>query len=153
MSDIYFYEQWKEYGFFSNFSNHRVKIDTLVLGDTAVNFNGKIFSTTEHAFQAAKANSDQEMDLIANAKTPTIALSLGRKVSLRSDWEKIKDEVMYHILKAKFTQHSNLREILVKTGNRKIVEHTRNDRYWADGGDGSGQNKLGLLLMRLRDEL
>jgi len=46
-----------------------------------------------------------------------------------------------------------LREILLGTGDAKLVEHTENDSYWGDGGDGSGKNRLGILLMRLRDEL
>lgn len=150
MSAIYFYAQWKEYGCFSNFSDHSVKLETLVLEDTTVNFGDRIFKTSEHAFQAAKT---EDMELIMSAKTPAMALKFGRLVKLRSDWEKIKDDVMYHILKAKFTQHKDLKEILLRTGDRKIVEHTANDSYWADGGDGSGLNKLGLLLMRLRDEL
>lgn len=149
---IYFYAQWKEHGHFSNFSNHPVKVETLDLGDTSVNFNGRVFPTSEHAFQAAKASAPIEMDQIMDAKTPAIALKLGRIVNLRPDWEKIKDKVMYHILKAKFTQHDDLKKALIETGTRKIIEHTTNDRYWADGGDGSGLNKLGLLLMRLRVE-
>jgi N-glycosidase YbiA len=39
------------------------------------------------------------------------------------------------------------------TGDAKIVEHTENDAYWGDGGDGSGQNKLGQILMEVREEL
>ena len=43
--------------------------------------------------------------------------------------------------------------MLLATGETLLVEHTANDNYWADGGDGSGKNRLGQLLMRLRDEL
>ncbi len=60
---------------------------------------------------------------------------------------------MLDALRAKFTQHEDLRELLLSTGNAQLVEHTASDRYWADGGDGSGKNMLGVLLMRLRDEL
>jgi N-glycosidase YbiA len=42
---------------------------------------------------------------------------------------------------------------LLETKDCKLVEHTKNDKFWADGGNGSGQNKLGILLMQLRDEL
>ena len=39
------------------------------------------------------------------------------------------------------------------TGDAKLIEHTRNDKYWADAGDGSGKNMLGILLMKVREEL
>jgi len=55
-------------------------------------------------------------------------------------------------LQAKFPQHQQLRELLLGTGDAVLVEHTRNDSYWADGGDRRGKNMLGILLMRLRDE-
>lgn len=60
---------------------------------------------------------------------------------------------MKEALKAKFTQHVALRDLLLSTSNVHIVEHTRNDSYWGDGGDGSGQNKLGILLMEIRSSL
>ena len=60
---------------------------------------------------------------------------------------------MHKAVLAKFTQHAGLRQILLATGNAAIVEHTRNDHYWADGGDGSGKNRLGEILMRVREEL
>ncbi len=72
---------------------------------------------------------------------------------LRKDWESVKDEIMYAALRAKFTQHFELRSKLFETGNAKIIEHTTKDRYWGDGGDGSGKNMLGILLMKLRAEV
>jgi ribA/ribD-fused uncharacterized protein len=54
---------------------------------------------------------------------------------------------------AKFTQDSDLREILLGTGDAKIVEFTARHTYWGDGGDGSGKNRLGQILMRVRKEL
>jgi ribA/ribD-fused uncharacterized protein len=54
---------------------------------------------------------------------------------------------------AKFTQHPELQEILLATGDRKIFEHTATDDFWGDGGDGSGRNQLGQILMRVRAEL
>ena len=55
---------------------------------------------------------------------------------------------------SKFTQHEDLRRKLLDTGDAKLVEHTTRDRYWGDGGgEGKGRNRLGVLLMRVRDEL
>ena len=59
---------------------------------------------------------------------------------------------MHEAVLAKFTQHAEIREILLGSGETEIVEHTENDAYWGDGGDGSGKNKLGQILMRVRQE-
>lgn len=56
-------------------------------------------------------------------------------------------------LSAKFSQNSELQNLLLSTGDRKLVEHSYEDFYWANGGDGSGKNMLGLLLMEVRTEL
>ena len=60
---------------------------------------------------------------------------------------------MFEAVRAKFTQHEELRKILLATGDAEIVEHTRKDNYWGDGGDGSGRNMLGKTLMLVREEL
>jgi ribA/ribD-fused uncharacterized protein len=61
---------------------------------------------------------------------------------------------MYKGLAQKFTKHEALKEKLLGTKDRKIVEHTERDRYWADGGgNGKGKNRLGELLMRVRKEI
>jgi len=65
----------------------------------------------------------------------------------------VKVSVMREALHAKFTQHQDLRELLLSTASRPLVEQTKNDRYWADGGDGRGLNRLGVLLMELRASL
>lgn len=55
-------------------------------------------------------------------------------------------------LRLKFQQNPHILEKLLGTGARTIVEHTVNDSYWGDGGDGSGLNRLGKILMELREE-
>ena len=54
---------------------------------------------------------------------------------------------------AKFRQHAALRELLLATGDAKLVEHTDRDAYWGDGGDGTGRNMLGRILMAIRETL
>ena len=76
-----------------------------------------------------------------------------RQNPLRPDWEEVKDEVMLQALQMKFRQNPEIARELLATGDAIIIEHTQNDAYWADGGDGSGKNKLGLLLMQVREEL
>jgi ribA/ribD-fused uncharacterized protein len=84
-----------------------------------------------------------------------IAARMGRDRNrpCRVDWEKVKDDVMREAVRAKFLQHADLRATLLATGDAQIVEHTKNDSYWGDGGDGSGKNMLGRILMEVRAEL
>lgn len=146
MSDaavINFYSTRDEYGCFSNFSAHPVFL------------KGKRWRTTEHYFQAQKFAGEPDEEEVRQAKRPMEAASMGRdrKRPFRRDWESVKDGIMLDALRAKFTQHDELKAILLGTGDAKLVEHTANDNYWGDGGDGSGKNMLGQLLMRLRAEL
>lgn len=138
---ILFYLVNKPYGCFSNFAKYPVEIDEV------------LWPTSEHYYQACKFERLEDKDDVRLAKTPFVAAQIGRDRGrlFRSDWENTKDQIMEKVLKAKFDQHSDFREILLSTGNAVLVEHTANDAYWADGGDGTGRNRLGELLMDLRD--
>jgi N-glycosidase YbiA len=140
---IYFYSTSGEFGCFSNFSRHAVHLD------------GKRWRTSEHYFQAQKFAGTEHEETVRQAKTPSEAANLGRsrKLPLRRDWESVKEAIMRAVVLAKFTQHDELRAILLSTGDAVLVEHTANDDYWADGGDGSGKNRLGHILMSVRAEL
>ena len=140
---INFYSTTDEYGCFSNFSRHRIHL------------KGKNWPTTEHYFQAQKFAGEPDEEEIRKAAKPSLAASMGRdrKRPLRRDWEKVKDNIMREAVLAKFTQHEDLRAILLGTGDARLVEHTVNDSYWGDGGDGSGRNRLGEILMSVREEL
>lgn len=141
--DVRFYGTADEYGDFSNFAAFPIRLD------------GEIWPTSEHYFQAQKFEDRKVRRKIRNAKTPMIAARMGRDRSLplRRDWESVKVEVMRKAVRAKFTQHEDLRALLLSTGEAKIVEHTENDAYWGDGGDGSGKNMLGRILMEVRGTL
>jgi ribA/ribD-fused uncharacterized protein len=76
-----------------------------------------------------------------------------RSKPLRHDWASVKDNVMREAVLAKFRQHADIRATLLGTGDALLVEHTRNDRYWGDGGDGTGRNMLGTILMETREQL
>ena len=140
---IEFYSTTGEYGCFSNFSRHPIFL------------KGKRWPTSAHYFQAQKFAGEPDEEEVRMAAKPAQAAGMGRdrKRSLRRDWEAVKERVMLDALRAKFTQHEDLKAVLLGTGDAKLVEHTANDAYWGDGGDGSGKNRLGQLLMRLRDEL
>lgn len=140
---INFYSTTGEYGCFSNFSRHTVFL------------KGKRWPTTEHFFQAQKFHGTEHEEKVRLAKRPMEAASMGRdrKRPLRRDWESVKDQLMLEAVRAKFTQHDELKAILLGTGDARLVEHTENDSYWGDGGDGSGKNRLGQILMQVREEL
>merc|ERR1711879_10555 len=140
---INFYRQNDRYGEFSNFYPASFTCD-----------QNKYWKTSEHYFQAKKFVGTAHEEVIRNLDTPGQSAKQGRSRSrpLRSDWEEVKEGIMMEALKYKFGQHENLKHLLMQTGESKLVEHTRNDSYWGDGGDGSGKNRLGILLMQLREE-
>jgi len=143
MNQILFYKPTDPYGSFSNFSDHAITIDD------------REWPTVEHYFQAQKFKGTEFEEDIRLSPTPMEAKISGqdRKKPLRSDWETVKDDVMRLAVYEKFTQHENLKSLLISTGSDYIAEHTTNDRYWADGGNGRGRNMLGLILMETREKL
>jgi len=72
---------------------------------------------------------------------------------MRYPFVAVKTDVMHRALTAKFTQHEDLQKLLLSTGRATLVEHTVHDKCWGDGGDGSGQNRLGKLLVQVRNEI
>lgn len=143
MEIIEFYGVRQPYFEFSNFSRHSFELD------------GHIWKTSEHYFQANKFVGTPHYYELLKAPTPRDVASMGRDRNrpLRKDWEEVKEEVMLKALRAKFTQNKELKEILLGTGDAKLVEASPVDYYWGIGKDGSGKNRLGILLMKLRDEL
>lgn len=141
--EIKFYSENAKYGEFSNFALYSIIL------------NKKTWKTTEHYFQAQKFEKQKYQDKIRNADSPMMAAQLGRsrKERILKNWDNKKLNVMYDAIKAKFTQHEELTQLLLDTENAKIIEHTENDDYWGDGGDGKGKNMLGKILMKVREEL
>lgn len=138
---IYFYvEREQPYGCFSNFSAHGFMLD------------GLYWATSEHYFQAQKFVDTPYLEQVRRTKTPKDAANLGRNraLPLRSDWEQVKDGVMHQAVMQKFSTHAAIRSILLATGDEVLVENSPIDYYWGCGRDGSGQNKLGQILMEVR---
>lgn len=113
-------------------------------------YQGVRFENSEAAYQAAKCPNRM---LEFCGLTPSEAKKLGRRVVLRIDWEEVKFGVMYQACKAKFTQNPDLAQKLIATGDAELVEgNTWGDRIWGVC-DGVGENNLGKILMRIREEL
>ncbi len=138
---IYFHSDREEpYGAFSNFSKHGFVID------------GKFWPTSEHYFQGQKFAGTEHEEIIRLPPAPKVAADRGRERNrpLHEDWNDVKEDVMRRALQAKFTTHPALRDLLLATGDQKIVENAPGDFYWGIGRDGTGQNRLGVLLVELR---
>jgi len=115
-----------------------------------VTYGGFTYASVEHAYQAAKARNFEDHDYVAAAIKPKEAKRRGREIPLRDDWEKIKLDVMYELLKAKFSE-PELRAKLLATQDAELVENNWwGDRYWGECR-GVGENHLGKLLMKVRD--
>jgi hypothetical protein len=140
---IRFFSKSESYREFSNFAPFPIEID------------GAIWPSVEHYYQAQKFADLALQEKIRTAKKPVIAKSLAAKYRqrARADWNEAKAAVMERAVRAKFAQHEALRALLLATGEEPLAEAAPNEYYWGVGEDGTGQNKLGLLLMHLRAEL
>ncbi|MEJ2150559.1 MAG: NADAR family protein [Chloroflexota bacterium] len=141
---IYFYSaRERPYGCFSNFAPYGFLLD------------GTWWPTSEHYYQAQKFAGTPYEERIRKARSPKAAARLGRsrKHRPRDDWERVKDEVMRRAVRRKFEAHADIREVLLSTGETPIVENSPIDYYWGCGADGSGENRLGAILMDVRDTL
>ncbi len=119
-------------------------------------FEGDVYPTVEHAFQAAKTSIREQREAIRLAASPVSAKRLGRRVTLRGDWETVKFDIMLGFLRQKFTQ-PDLRQKLLETGDLELIEGNRwGDRIWGRvmiKGQWVGKNHLGQLLMQVRSEV
>lgn len=130
-----------KYAFLSNFYSSPI-----------VPFNdGIIYPTVEHAFQAYKTTDINKRKEIATQPTPGKAKRLGRHVKMRDDWREIRIDVMYIALKEKF-RDLELRTKLLATGNAELIEgNWWGDKFWGVC-EGEGENNLGKLLMKIRED-
>ena len=132
-----------EYAFLSNFYPSTFILD------------GKIYPTVEHYFQAQKTTNKKDFQYVLSATTPGQAKARGRKIKLREDWgdEKVKDDIMFYGVYAKFDQNKDIQYRLISTYKHILVEgNTWGDTYWGmDLRTGIGKNKLGIIIMRCRE--
>ena len=137
--------------------------------EASMQVDGITFPTVEHYFQWSKAkmfgDAEIEKKILATA-SPKSVKSYGKKVKefKKEEWEAKKDNVMKIALKAKFTQHPELRKKLQETGTRPLAEANPRDKYWGIGTSSDtskakdpskwpGKNVMGKLLAELRTEL
>jgi N-glycosidase YbiA len=128
----------------NNFSPHMVEVD------------GYLYPTAEHAFQTIKLTDSTAKAAIRSARSPLEAQRLANDAYAEykdPDWLDKRVRVVEKILRLKLEQHVEVREVLARTGNEAIEEDSPTDYFWGVGADGTGQNQLGKLWMKIRAEL
>jgi len=118
-----------------------------------VEFDGLMYKSSEHAYQAAKATNSHDRNKVRNARDANESKRFGRQITCRSDWEKIKVRVMRDILWDKFVRNVDLKVKLIGTGDAHLEEGNGwGDTFWGTV-KGVGHNNLGNLLMQIRKEI
>lgn len=117
-------------------------------------WDGRTYKNSEAAFQSAKSLDPEVRDEFSEM-TGVVAKREGKRVLLRRDWEEVKDDIMEEVVREKFLQNPDLLKKLIDTGDMELVEGNRwHDKYWGvDLASGEGENHLGIILMRIREEL
>ncbi len=128
-----------EYKFLSNFFPCRLS------------FHNVNYVSSEHAYQAQKCIYVKDLYKVANAKNAGEAKKIAKKVKCRKDWDEIKDDIMYDIVLSKFVENHYLANKLKETYPAKLIEgNWWGDIYWGKC-KGKGKNKLGKILMKVRE--
>ena len=146
LSDMVFFRAYKTgpSNGFSTYSEHLVTVpeDSFCTEGT--------YPTSEALFQACKAPGDQNYtEKQKGSRNPSASRKMGSKIEPPEDWDAV--EAMRKVLRLKFDQHDGIRRNLLMTGRRRIIFNSRKDLLFGIGGNGTGQNHLGKILMSLRD--
>ncbi len=140
---IHFYSKSSEYSWLSNFSEHGFKLD------------GAHWLSVEHFYQAQKYAGTEAAERIRQADSPLKAKKAGQDQSLapRPDWDQIKEDVMRRTVRAKFEQNHRLQVLLLSTGDEELIHESKSDLFWGRNQDGGGDNRLGAIIMEVRQSL
>jgi len=146
MATVYFYGK----------PTARVKQENVYLGNfypAPVTIEGITYPTVEHYFQCQKFEESWKFSKVIECKTPKEAQRTAKQLGYdREEWQHRKEQVMATGIRAKFSQHSELRQALLSTAPATLVEDSHKDYYWGGSLAGS-KNRMGILLMQLRDQL
>lgn len=127
----------------SPFSAHEIEID------------GEVFKTAEHAYHALRIKPGPEQEEIKKAKSPLEAWTICQRHKntdlLIENYDKLA--LMEKIFRAKLEQHESVKQVLLLTGDRELVKQHDQDKFWGQQADGTGENHMGRLWMKLREEI
>lgn len=127
-------------GFLSNFYPCKVTI----LGHT--------YNSSEAAYQAQKCSNEEDRKKFETL-TASEAKKLGRQIPMVGNWDEIRAGIMHAVCRAKFYRNTDLADKLLATGDEELVEgNTWGDTFWGDC-DGVGENQLGKILMKIREDM
>jgi ribA/ribD-fused uncharacterized protein len=142
-TSIKFWTPKGKLGFLSNFYSSEFKI------------GGVFYPTNEHFFQSQKFAGTEYEEYIIRLQTPAETAKEGKRrdLPLRKDWEDVKEGIMLKGLRAKFNQSLELKNRLLETREAYLIEDSPYDYYWGVGRNKTGKNRLGVLLMQVREEL
>jgi len=126
----------------SPFSAHEIELD------------GVIYKTAEHAYQALRTVPEARQP-ITDARSPLDAWRAGQVAKQHTQLVPSCDKLvlMERIFRAKLAQHNDVREVLRATGTRELLKVHDTDYFWGTGANGTGENHMGKLWMKLRSEL
>ncbi len=135
--------------YFSPYSAHALEID------------GKVFPTLEHAYQCQRYTDRVIIEEIRKQRSPVLAWQTSSKYKHLQIPEfkdpQYKLKVMESLMRLKASQHEEIRRVLEESGNTPIVKHITTyppgDGFWDDGEDGSGLNHVGKIWMKIREDL
>jgi len=139
-----------DYAFLSNFHPCEIRF--------SYHLYDWIAKSAEQAYQACKTKKIPEITWIIEARHAGHAKIRGRDITLRPDWDRVKDRIMESIVREKFLE-PNLAQLLLSTGDAILIERNHwHDNYWGDCGCKKcakikGQNRLGKILMKIREEM
>jgi ribA/ribD-fused uncharacterized protein len=119
---------------------------------STVRFEGVLYPTVEHAYQASKTLDPKLRELIRKNKDPSVAKKLGQGIIVRENWQEDKIEIMRALIREKF-ENPFLRPKLLATEDAELILNNKwNDRFWGVCR-GSGENWLGKILMEERERI
>ncbi|MBL4790023.1 MAG: NADAR family protein [Kordiimonadaceae bacterium] len=140
---IFFNTRGEKYTEFRTTSEHSIELD------------GERWRSVEHYVQAQRFNCPKLKAQVRDADYAFEGKTLAREQpeALRGDWNDVRYDMMEKAVQAKFKRHSSLAAKLRATGKAEIIEASACSHYWGVGADGTGQNKLGKILMKVRRQL
>lgn len=138
---IFFYEH--DFYVFSNFSSF------------AIEWEGKLWPTSEHAYQATRFPDPVVKEMIRAMRSAHDAFkyAMDHRDNSMPGWDDVKFDVMKKILHAKVAQHPYVKKKLLDSGDRELIEDSWRDPVWGWGPNKDGQNRLGKLWMEVREEI
>lgn len=140
---IDFYKEYGELGYLASYSSHGFYKD------------GIFYKTVEHYYQSEKFDDIETRNRIINCNTPKEASTIGRSRDLvrKDNFKSFKNSVMYDGVLEKFRQNKDIRSKLIETGNKEIREMTIKESYWGVGPDLKGENNIGKILVKVREQV